>query len=98
MQPQKKIDHAYKIITGINTLLEKKAMEIKGSSVYIFRELLGKDEKQHKALMNNIYMYYRLKLKKEEGYSFYLMNIETKEMLGVFKNGQPNIESFLNNG
>ncbi len=89
MTPQQKALHFHKIITGINTFIDQGIIKIDGDTVYVYEEVIGDTDQKKQAFLKNLYSYFRLKLKKPECFSFYLMNIESDQFIGKFIEMKP---------
>lgn len=84
----RQVEHTSKVLEGFNVLIEKKAVIVKDGVFFVFRELVPVDEKKRAAWIKNAYLYASLKLKYPENTTIYIKDIETGDVMGVYKNGR----------
>ncbi|MEX2566633.1 MAG: hypothetical protein WD431_11870 [Cyclobacteriaceae bacterium] len=84
----RQVDHVSKVLDGFNALIEKGALMVNDEVFFIYRELVPLDEEKRRAWIKNAYLYARLKLKYPENTTIYIKDIETGDVMGVYKDGR----------
>lgn len=77
-----RIQHAAKVVAGVDALIACTAIKIMDNVVYLHKELWY-NEKHARSWMKNLYMYCKL-AKTTERDRLYFKNIETEEIMGYY--------------
>src|SRR5690606_7025039 len=81
------IAHHHKIVSAFNQLIEKKAVRITGTTIFLYPDLLPADQAAKQAWIKNAYGYLRLQHRITEGSPIYLKHIETSQLLAKYHAG-----------
>ncbi|MEX2568351.1 MAG: hypothetical protein WD431_20575 [Cyclobacteriaceae bacterium] len=87
-EPGSRVKHILAVVEHFNLLVEKKIILILGNTIYLKRDLWGKEPEVAKSWIENTYIFLRMKQGAKVGPTIYFWDMEADQLIGKFEDGK----------